>query len=215
MAPSFAQTQVECTNCSNDLELIIAGVGITLALVALVVSCWSLYATVLRRPKVEIERVHHEKELWFGSWSEGMPRQGEVHLWLNVANTGARGTVVDKLRLGDKIVHHGLEEPLFGRLERPPSHVRGGAPPFVLERGDAEVYMLDAKLHWLRQLPLEDFAERLRDLETITVTVVWSYGTTARFLPWKRLKPTESLPLRIEADRLRADAVLHWRAHSE
>jgi hypothetical protein len=214
---------VECTNCSDETGLIVAVGGALLAFVALLVSFWSLYLTALRRPKIELDQVAHDIQLRFPAWSGELPAWGvDVDLRIVLANTGASGTFVVTLELADSFTCHGSGACLFARLEKDPNHLRGGSgayippPPISFERGENEPYSLVSRLHLAPEVKTGgDIADRLRELEAVSVTVEWSYRRGKLLRQRKRETKREHATVRLSADRLKFEAASHWRSYPD
>jgi hypothetical protein len=76
-------------------------VSLVVASAAFVVAVWSLYLTVLRRAEIEVEFVPGSSRLTSGYQSTGagfMAPTERVYITLFVANTGARGGLLERLR---------------------------------------------------------------------------------------------------------------------
>jgi hypothetical protein len=215
-AQQRAPELVECTNCSDETGLVVGVASAVLAAVALVVSFWSLYATALRRPKVELEHLAHEGQLAWSGWSGELPapRGASLELWIVLANTGAGATFVATLEVTDSLTCHGQDAGVFTRLERSSPHLRGEGgktieqPPLVFERGEVEHYRLGALLLLRNDLASgEDVARSLHGLESVSVTVEWSYRRAKSLRPWQRETAHVSAQLRLDASHLRSSAL--------
>jgi hypothetical protein len=131
-------------------------VSIALAGAAFAVSSMTLWLTVLRRPRIEIDRVPHPDpsvphldpmELKPGrDWADrGLagadyyPHKAEAKIVVFVANTGAGGTVVERIATD----HHedGAGERVFGNVSAVPA-VENFKLPLPVARGDSRVGVL-------------------------------------------------------------------------
>lgn len=220
-----AQPQpVECTNCTDDLGLVVAVIGAVLAAAALMVSFWSLYVSALRRPRIQMDYVAHSGELRFAGWSGGLPspRAAVVDLWIVLANTGASGTFVETLALSESFTGHGPGAQVLARLERTNPHLRGRGgrsieqPPLSFERGETVPYRLGAYLRVVDDVEdPEELARRLRGLEAVSVSVAWEYRRSNLLRPWKRETADGRETVRLPAEWLIKDAASHWRGFQE
>ncbi|MCA1680026.1 MAG: hypothetical protein LC777_14310, partial [Actinobacteria bacterium] len=76
----------------------------------------------------------------------------------------------------------------------------------------AKAITVRARLEWadgVRDWPVQ-LAKWLRDLEAVSVTVVWSYRRPQFLRPWRRVTWTRSRTLRIDADLYRSEIALFW-----
>jgi hypothetical protein len=208
-----AAQPVECTNCDGE-----SPVGALLAAVAVVISYASLHITSLRRPRIDVALVPHGRELHFQSWTGPKPRKANVYLELEVANTGASGTVVSAFRVAHAFQYHGAGGSPWNEVQH--RSIRGTvdstiAPPLVFERGDARVYRVDAELLWKPEIdsPIgrevapdelafkgaQLIAERLRQIEAVTVGIEWVYHRRT-LIRRKRQTVYQRAPIRLKAD---------------
>jgi hypothetical protein len=142
-----------------------------------------------------------------------MPTGVTVELGLFAANTGATPTVVERLVIAD-FQEHNAGTPLWSGISADTTFDRGLDAPFVLERDDADTGRRWRGLEWSTISPIpdaEEFARRLATLQSVSVTLEWTY----RRQKFPRVRQREivsgTTTIGFDADDLRASAVGYWR----
>jgi hypothetical protein len=201
-------------------------VAVFLSLAALVVSLAALYLTVLRPAEIEVDHVSSSREL-FGPTFAGPNPVGELlAVTIFISNTGARGGLLEQVRLGD-LEWLGQGEPYWDSVED--TRVLDDRSvdltmPLVLEAGDVVAARLEAVLHQAG-FGVEDKAKRVGGMDRmdrIAVTIRWAEFRTRGLLPQGHLAPSvlrrkrerneHSTRIEIDASPIRLGIIGFWRA---
>lgn len=192
--------------------------SIVLAGAAFVVSIASLWFTALRRPAVDVEHVLEPGGYPIGgfSWSGEMPSNDHtVTLRLFIANTGATGTVIERLAITSySEVRQG--GPNLYRLG-----VSAGADigiPHAMERDDAKSAWITYRLPYADAevaATAEEIARRLVGLKAMKFKVEWTYRRPKLLRPRRRESITRSAVFTVDARGVLENLVAHWDQHAE
>jgi hypothetical protein len=198
-------------------------VAIIISLAALIVSCGSVYLTNLAPAEIELDHLRMPDELSPGGF-DPQPTAHDVWLAFFVSNTGARGGLLEHVGISDVSVREGRLWTGVDRVGGPMRQQNPHAPnlgAIALEAGDVETLFL---LVQLRQAPLgpEDQAREFRSLESVALTVEWTFRRTRGFpKAWpivpsryrhRRERVTRQLVVEVDARPYREAAIARWRS---
>jgi hypothetical protein len=196
--------------------------AVLLSLAALVVSYAALYLTSLSPAEIEVDHVRRAGDLASDSFSGPHPRSHELRLAVFISNTGARGGLLEEIRVAD-FEWLGDGDPYWVRFSR--SHLtqahRAVETPTALEAGDVETAVLFAELQPAGG-SVEDQAAQLSGMTSIAVTIHWTFVRTRglpvrwRLVPerFKRVREHVQRSARVEVDatEYRTQTIEYWRS---
>jgi hypothetical protein len=196
---------------------VLAIAALLISAAALAVACASVYLSTLAPAEIALDAIpmHATQELPTGGYSP-FPEAHEVWLAFFLSDTGARGGLLESIEVEAADtqpedarywtnVHH-VDGPL---PRRDPSAASLGA--IALEAGDVKTVWLLIHLQFAGPNP-EEQARRMRNLETLRVTVIWNVVRTHPLRRGSRQTVKGSLDLTIDARYYRDHAIRHWRS---
>lgn len=195
----------------------LTGVALVISLAAFVVSCASLYLTSLAPAEIEVDPIGRA-EVTPGNFSGPEPLSNDVYLPLFVSNTGTRGGLLHYVRATgiDVRMKDGVE-PFWTAIASEVTMVGAVGGPnlqaLALEAGDVRTVYIGVNLQ-LNTGSLEEHAARIGALESLAVTVQWSFYRTSPF-DAKRELITKSLIIDVDTRPCRDGTITFWRDKEE
>jgi hypothetical protein len=184
-------------------------VSIVVAAGAFVVSVASLYLTSLRRPDIDVDPIRQERELQVRGYSGDMLSGASIHIRFFLANTGSTGTVLEDLWF--EYQEHNTGPRIWSGFVGAPEMCL--STPVAFERDDATSSHAARMLGWNNEPPISDAAElarRLRSLQSVTVTLHWTYKRPKLFRPRKRESRRRQLSIVVDGAPFRNEIVSFW-----
>jgi hypothetical protein len=205
----------------------IEATALVIALAALVFSVISFYMASLSPAEIEIDHIPRgEDELPSGAFSGPHPQSNELILAAFISNVGARGGLLDDVRVtalewlgGGESFWIDVESTALFREPRRDALVAIKLP-LAFEAGDVNAAFLMA---YLQQAPLgpEDQARRIGTMTSVAVTIRWAFFRTSglpvrwRIVPdrFKRSRERVERSTRVEVDvfAYRTRTIEYWR----
>jgi hypothetical protein len=201
-----------CSQCQSQGFSVTDLVSIVLAGAAFFVSVASLYLTSLRRPDIDVDPVRHGYEIAARTYSGDMLSGASIDLQLFMANTGSTGTVLESLSV-EYEENNTVARIWSGWASAPDMPI---ALPLAFERDDASSTRIRRMLGWNNDPAIPDadeLARRLRGLESLTVTLRWSYRRPGLLQPRRRESHSRSSAFDIDGATIRNQVLGHWRGN--
>jgi hypothetical protein len=201
---------MECPDCGGTS--VVEWVSILLAAGAFFVSGASLWLASLRRPNVNVDRIPTRGELQATGWTGAMVSGTRMTLHFYVANSGASGTVVERLTVTE-FREVSDRQRIWSDLE--PGTAASVVFPLAMERDDAKTGDMRGGLAWNNEPPQiateDDFARRLGGPRAVSVTFVWAFRRPHLFRPWRQKTVERREVVAIDAAEYREQNLSHWR----
>ena len=197
---------MNCPDCGGSSTVEI--VSIALAGLAFIVSFMSLWLTSLRWPSVEVEHLESDADLMEGGMTGDMPVLHRLMLSIFIYNTGAAATVVRYFE-AEAFREHNAGMPLFYAVE--PPAIPNLESPLVLERDDAKPGRFKLGLEAYPITDPAEYARRLATLDSVGITLRWTYRGRRVPYVWRRRWITRHLHLTIPGAPFRTRVVRLWR----
>jgi hypothetical protein len=202
---------MQCPDCGGTSTVEV--VSILLAAGAFVVSIASLWLTSLRRPNVTVDRIATDHEVRAAGWSGAMVSTTDVVLHFYVANSGASGTVVERLELLDFREVNDVWAIWSGVA--PAGGFDGVTFPLAMERDDATMGRVRRQLRLGDGLSIADaptFAARLAGLLSVVLTLEWTFRRPRLFRPWRHEVVRRRSTVMLNTETYRRQNIEHWRS---
>jgi hypothetical protein len=183
-------------------------VALVTSLAALIVSSAALYLTSLRGADIEVDHIPRDNELEAGTFSGADPQSHAIRLAVSISNTGARGGLLEKIRV-DHLKWLGRSDAFWTGIWRtvPIKATAGLELPIAFEAGDVEAVTLHVDLQPAGG-SIEEQAARLAGMDRLGVTIHWTFVRRG----WRgtREHVDRSESIEVDASGYRAATIQHW-----